>query len=162
MLDLWTDFMTKLMAATTAFTPTATPPEAAREVRSASLRAWAEFWERMMRTPEFLQSMQQSLAANIDFRKQFSDLMGQVQHEFQGASRQDMDQLMRALRRVEHRISDGIDRIGDRVDELHRRLGDLEDRFECDDSNHDEHRHPSGEVAAGQPRRRPPKRRPKQ
>jgi hypothetical protein len=162
MLDLWTDFMTKLMAASTAFTPTATPPEAAREIRSASLRAWTEFWERMMRTPEFLQSMRQSLAANIELRKQFSDLMGQVQHEFQGVSRQDMDQLMRALRRVEHRISDGIDRIGDRVDELHRRLDALEVRREGDDSNHDEHGRRSGEAASDQPRRRSHKRRSKE
>jgi hypothetical protein len=151
MLQLWADFMTKLMAATMAATPRATPPEAAREIRSASLRAWDEFWEQMMRTPEFLQSMQQSLAANIAIRKQFSDLMGQVQHEFQGVSRQDMDQLMRALRSVEHRISDGLDRIGDRVDELHRRLGALEGRFECDAPNHAKHSQESGAPVSDQP-----------
>ena len=162
MLNLWTDFMSKLMAAGTSFSPDATPPEAAREIRAAVLQAWAEFWDRSMRTPEFLQGMQQSMAGAIEFRKQISDLLGQVQHELQSASRQDMDQLMRALRRVEQRVTDGMERLEDRFGELHKRLDDLERRVASANGEPNGVSQDNDDAASGQPPRRPPRKRPRQ
>jgi hypothetical protein len=154
----WTDFLSTLMKDGATFSSDATPPEAAREIRSAAMRDWAELWDRSLRSPEFLQGMQQSLAGAVEFRKRINDLMGQAQHEFQVADRQNMDQLMRALRRMEDRISDGVELLNGRIGELHRRLDDLERRSTSTNGDPKAASPSGGEGTSDRPRRQSKKR----
>ncbi len=123
---MWLDFATKVMGAGMAFSPEAMPPEAARQTRSAMLNAWAEYCDEFMRSPEFLDMLRQSLSTAMQARKQFNDFLGQVQHEFQGTSRQDVDQLMLSIRHLEHRLVDAVERISGQMEEIRHRLEQLE------------------------------------
>ncbi len=125
---MWSDFASKSMGAGVAFTPNSTPPEAARQMRSAMFQAWTEYCDQFMRSAEFLDMMKQSLAASIQARKQLNDFLGQVHHEFQGVSRQDMDQIMLSLRHLERRLLDSLERVSGQLDDLGQRLNKLENR----------------------------------
>jgi septal ring factor EnvC (AmiA/AmiB activator) len=116
----WTDFANKMAAAGFAAAPGATPPEATRQVRSAILKAMSEASDEFMRSPQFQEMMKQSLANSIQFRKQLNEWLGQMQHEFQGTSRQDVDELMQVMKHLEHRMSDGFERLSVRLDALEK------------------------------------------
>jgi hypothetical protein len=123
---MWSDFATQMMRAGTAFSPTSTPPQAAREMRAALFKAWSDYCDQFMRSQEFLGMMQQSLAASIQARKQLNDFLGQVQHEFQGASRHDVDQIMLSMRHMERRFVDAMERLSEQLDRLGERLERME------------------------------------
>jgi hypothetical protein len=117
----WTDFANKMAAAGFAGAPGATPPDATRQVRAAMFKAMGEACDEFMRSPQFQEMMKQSLAHSIQFRKQLNEWLGQMQHEFQGTSRQGLDELMQVMKHLEHRMSDGFDRLTARLDALEKR-----------------------------------------
>ncbi len=92
------------------------------------LKASADWWQQWLRSPEFLDGMRQAFDASVQMRRQFNDFLGQMHHDMQGVSRQDVDQLMRAMRHVERRAVDGLDRIAEQLEEIVRRLEALEHR----------------------------------
>lgn len=124
-MKMWTDAASKMMGAAQ---PTAAemPPDVARQMRSAWLDAYSQFFESYFRSPEFLEMMRQSLSSGIQFRKQLNDFLGQAHHELQGTSRQDIDQLMRTMRHVEHRVVNSIERLAEQVEDVAARLKRLE------------------------------------
>jgi len=126
LMQTWIDFTSKMVEATMSFSPQQAPPDALREIRTAQLNACAEYWQEWMRSPEFLAWTRQWLAGNVQMRKQLSEFLGQLQHEFQGASRQDIDQLMLSLRHLEQRIVDSTERISNQLGEFETRLAELE------------------------------------
>jgi septal ring factor EnvC (AmiA/AmiB activator) len=126
MMRAWTDLASKMMTAGLSLSPESTPPEAAREIRSNLLSAWADHMQQFFRSPMFLEAMRKNLDFNVQARKQLNEYLGQVQHEFQGVSRQDVDHLMRAMRHVEQRSVDGLERISSQLDDLSQRLDCLE------------------------------------
>jgi hypothetical protein len=151
--SMWSDLMFKLMNAGCSFSPDATPPEAFRQVRSAMLDTWADFWQRWLRTPEFLQLLKQTMDMNFQMRRQVGDFWSQLRHESQGTSREDFDQLMRALRHLEHRMADSTERISSRLEDIEDRLGAAEGRPEREDPDEERsrrHRRSNGR----RPRRR--------
>ena len=117
----WTDFATKMAAAGFAAAPGTAPPDATRQVRAAIFRAMAEAGDEFMRSPQFQEMMKESLAHSIQFRKQLNEWLGRMQHEFQGTSRQDVDELLQVMKHLEHRMSDGFDRLSARLDALEKR-----------------------------------------
>ncbi|MCB1235679.1 MAG: hypothetical protein KDM91_11460 [Verrucomicrobiae bacterium] len=123
---LWTDFAGKMASAGASFSPNATPPDAARGMRSAFFDALTGYFEQYLRSPEFLDSWKQVMAGAIEFRRQLNENLGRVHHEFQGTSRQDIDQLMIALTHLERRLVDTIERAEERIDGLSARLQLLE------------------------------------
>lgn len=123
-MRMWTDAASKMMSA--GQPPAETPPDMARQMRSAWLDAYSQFFESYFRSPDFLEMMRQSLSASVQARKQLNDFLGQAQHELQGTSRQDIDQLMRTMRHVEHRVVNSIERLADQVEDVAARLRRLE------------------------------------
>jgi transposase len=123
---MWSDFSSQMMKAGAAFTPDHTPPEAARDMRAAMFRAWSDYCEQFMRSEEFLKMMKQSLSASIEARKQLNEFMGRAHHEFQGVSRQDVDQMMLSMRHMERRVVDALERLDDRLEALDQRIEALE------------------------------------
>lgn len=117
----WTDFANKMGAAGFAVAPGATPPDATRQVRGAIFKAMGETCDEFMRSPQFQEMMKQSLASSIQFRKQLNEWLGEMQHGFQGTSRQDVDELMQVMKHLEHRMSDGFERLSARLGNLEKR-----------------------------------------
>lgn len=113
---IWTDFTGKMAAAGFAAPAGAAPPEAARQMQAAFLRALAEACDEYLRSPQFQEMMKHSLANSIQFRRQMNDWLGRMHHEFQGPSRQDVDQLMQVMERLERRMSEGFERLSARID----------------------------------------------
>jgi len=133
---MWTDFIKRSADAGFSFKPDAPPPEAARSMRDATIKAWAQWWDEYLRSPQFVQNMKQSMDAAIQARKQVNDWMGKAHHEMGGASRQDVDELMLTLRHVERRIADATERLGDRLASLEARLDALDAKWgEPDDTD---------------------------
>ena len=122
----WADFAGQMMRAGTAFTPGSTPPEMSQEMRSAMFKAWSEYCDQYMRSPEFLQMMKQSLSASLEARKQLNEFLGRMQHEFQGSTRQDVDEITATLHHMERRIVDGLDELNSRFQDLEKRIKQLE------------------------------------
>ncbi|MEN6495423.1 MAG: hypothetical protein ABFD16_14175 [Thermoguttaceae bacterium] len=126
MMELWFDLASKMSQTMPAFSPQQTPPEAFRQLRSAQLGAWGDCFQELMRKPEFLEAVKQWTSFTVQARKQWSDFLGQLQHEFQGASRQDIDQLMLSLRHLESRVVEGVEEIATQLDGIDARLRSLE------------------------------------
>ena len=80
-----------------------------------------------MRSPEFLGGMAKAMQAGLKARQQWAELAGQAQHEMQGVSRQDFDQLMRTLRRFEEQSGDGLEQLAAGLASLDARLKKLEE-----------------------------------
>lgn len=128
---MWLDLANRMMSAGTSVQPGATPPDMARDVRNAMMRAWAEALDGYMRSPEFLEMMRQSLAGAVQFRQAANEMLGQWQHELQSVSRQDIDQVIHLLRRLDGRVDDlqtrlarvevAVERLESEVAELGRR-----------------------------------------
>jgi len=98
------------------------PPEAAKQMRSAFLKAMSDYCDEYMRSPEFLEGMREAMDRSIELRRELNAFMGRLHHEFQGTSRQDVDHIMQAIRHVETRMLDSIARIDSRFDELEARI----------------------------------------
>lgn len=124
--QMWTDFASKMAGAGFSFGADATPPEAARHVRDAMFQAMAQYCEQYMRSPQFLESMKQSMDTAIEFRKQLNDFLTRAHHEMQGVARSDVDALMVAIRRAETRVLARIEDITARLEELGDRLDKLD------------------------------------
>lgn len=127
MLSWWNDLLFKMMNAGLSVPSDATPPDAFRKARSVMLEAWTEYWNRYLRSPEFLNPLKQMMDSNIQMRRQMGNLFGEFQHNLQNVSRQDVDQVMRSLRHLEQRLADAIDRVSDRLEDLDERLDRIEE-----------------------------------
>jgi hypothetical protein len=119
---MWSDFTAQMMRTGMAFTPDRTPPEMNQEMRSAMFKAWGEFLDQFMRSPDVLHAMQQSMGASLKARKQWNDFMGQMQHGFQLATRQDVDQILSSVHHAERRIIDRIEELSEQLETLEERL----------------------------------------
>jgi hypothetical protein len=123
---MWSDFAGKMGSAGMAFSPDSTPPDAARQMRAAFLKAWSEQCEQFMRSSEFLDSWKKVMDGAIQLRRQMNESLGRMQHEMGGTSRQDVDHLMMAMSHLERRLVDNLERGTERMDELALRIEALE------------------------------------
>jgi hypothetical protein len=122
----WSDFATQMVRAGTAFTPGATPPQMSQEMRNAMFKAWGDYCDQYMRSPEFMDMMKQSLGTAVEARKQLNEFLGRVQSEFQQPSRQDVDQIMAHLHHLERRIVDRIDAVAADLEDIKQKITQLE------------------------------------
>ena len=123
---MWTDMGSKLMDAGMASPPGMPTPDGARQMRTAFFRAWADYCDELMRSPEFLETMKQSMAGAVEFRRQLNESLGKMHHEFQGTSRQDVDHLMQSMAHVERRVLNAVEGLSDQLEEVNARLDALE------------------------------------
>ena len=93
------------------------------------LRAWSEYCDELMRSPEFLQTMKESMKTAVEFRKEMNQTLGRMRHELQGSSRQDVDQIMSFLTRLERRLEDDEERSIARTEQIVKRLETLETKL---------------------------------
>lgn len=132
---MWTDFASRMSQAGASGSAPQPSPEMAQAFRDAFFRSMSEYAEEFMRSPEFLKMMRESLSQSIQARKQINDWLGQVWHEFQGTSRQDVDQIMLALRHVEQRMVEEFEKVDAKVTDLNNRLDSLEKKVTAGDKS---------------------------
>jgi hypothetical protein len=119
---MWSDFITESMQAGLAYSVDRTPPQVSRDMQAQMLKAWGDYCERFMRSEDFLTMLKQALGASVQARNQFNAVLANMQHELQLASRQDVDQIMATLQRMEHRMIDHLEDLATRLRALEQKL----------------------------------------
>ena len=132
---MWTDFASKMGMAGVSFSPDTTPPDAARAMRSTFFKAWSEYCEQYMRSPEFLDSWKKAMDGAIQFRRQMNQSLGQMHHDFGGTSRQDVDHLMQSMTHLERRLVDSQERAAASVEKMAKSIAALEEKLAAAEKN---------------------------
>jgi hypothetical protein len=114
--NLWLNFATQLATAGFAFKPGTTPPDAAEAVRKNLFETMSKSAEEFLRSGTFLSLMKQSMEASITWRKQLNDMLTDAHHKAEGVARQDVDNMLLAVRHLEHRTLDRLEQLADRLD----------------------------------------------
>jgi hypothetical protein len=123
---LWVDFATRMVSAGMRSNGSASPPDAARAVRTGMFEAMSQMFDQYMRSPQALELVKQSMDMAINFRKQRNDMLTRIHHETQGTAKQDIDSLMLNVRHLETRVLDCLEAMTARLDAIGRRLDTLE------------------------------------
>jgi len=116
--QIWGETFSKLMQLGFTFTPESAPPEFMRRMRGGIFEALGKSWEHFLRSPQFMEGMKQHMDNAIAFRKMSSDFFSKVRHETQSTSRDDIDAVMLAVRHMETRILDRVERLAAKIENL--------------------------------------------
>jgi len=116
-LKHWQDSFSRIFQAAGTFTPESMPPEMLNQIRSGIFQALAKSWQEFMRSPQFLEGMKQTMDTAIAFRRMSSDFLTKARQEMQGTSRQDVDDLLLAMREMETRLTRRVDDLAAKVAE---------------------------------------------
>lgn len=119
---IWTDTFTKMMQVGFTFSPDAAPPEILKQMRSGIFQALSQSWNEFLRSPQFLEATKQWMDSAIAFRKMSSDFLTKARHEGQATAREDVDAVMLAMRHMETRILDRVEKLAEQIDELNQRV----------------------------------------
>jgi len=125
--NVWIDLVTRMATAGVAGEAFAAPPDAARAARARVFETMTRGTDDFLRSAQFLQLTKQSLDASIAFRKQLNEFLTKAHHEAGGVARQDVNDLLSYLRRIEKQTATHLEEIASRMDEINRRLGSLEE-----------------------------------
>ncbi|WP_150107517.1 hypothetical protein [Pedosphaera parvula] len=116
---IWMDSFTKLVqAGSIGLTPGTPPPESLRQLRGSIFNALSESWEDYMRSPQFKESMKTMMDNAIAFRKANNDFFTQAQHAVQGTAREDIDNVLAAIRQAEDRVLNRLEAMAERLEQL--------------------------------------------
>jgi len=119
---MWMDFTTRVMTAGMSFNPSTPSMENADQLRKAVLGAVSEYFDTVMRSPQFLDTMKQSMDNAMAFRQQMNQCMTAVRHDTQGSAKEDTDSLMVTMRHMGSRLFDRLDQLESRLDAISNRL----------------------------------------
>ena len=125
-LKMWAEFAGKMGNAGFSFPPDSTPPDTAKEMRNTFFKAWTDYCNRYMQSPEFLESWKKAMDGAIQFRRQMNESLGRMHHEFGGTSRQDIDHMMQAMSHLERRLIANQERSAQQLEEMSGKIKDLE------------------------------------
>ena len=118
--QIWGETFSKLMQLGFTFSPESAPPEFMRQMRSGIFQALGQSWEHFLRSPQFMEGIKQHMDNAIAFRKMSGDFFSKVRHETQSTSRDDIDAVMLAVRHMETRILDRVERLAEKIDQANR------------------------------------------
>jgi hypothetical protein len=124
-MRLWFETTSRTMQAFESLSTNPIAPEACRETRSQMFQAWSDYWEQFLRSSPFLQAQKQYANAGTATGKQLHESLGQFYHELQLATSQDIDQVMRALRRIAEDMAEQQESMRARFDDLAARVESL-------------------------------------
>ena len=105
------DNFSKAIQAAFTFTPGSAPPEILRDIRTGIFRALSESWDEYMRSPQFLNTLKQWTDNAIAFRKVSDEILGRARNDLQAPSRNDIDNVILAVRHIEKRLLDRLDEL---------------------------------------------------
>ena len=129
MMRHWIEMVSEATAACQKWAVNQISPETMRQTRANVLKMWSEYWEQLLRSSSFLGAEKQCMTGNLEFRKQMHEFLGLLHHEMQLATAQDIDQLMRTLRRMGEDQQEQCEQICQRLDKLATQVDALAQRF---------------------------------
>ena len=126
--NVWAEFATKLAAAGLTMDPSAanSPPDAARNMRDATLSAMSQHAQQFMRSEQFLDMMKKSMDASINWQRQMNEFLTKAHHSTQSVAQSDVDDLHRSVRHLEQRTLDQIEQLASKLDQMSERLEVME------------------------------------
>lgn len=114
--EIWGETFSKLMQLGFTFSPESAPPEFMRQMRSGIFQALGQSWEHFLRSPQFMEGMKQHMDNALAFRKMSSDFFTKAHHETQSTSRADIDAVMLAVRHMETRVLNRVEKLAEKID----------------------------------------------
>lgn len=126
---LWLDSFANMASIWSQFSPTSPPSDEVRKMRGGMLKVLADTWDEYMRTPQFLELMKASLNGALDLKRMARDGLNRVHDQLENTSKQDVDDVLMAIRHVERRILDRLEGIDERVTNLDDRLESVDHRI---------------------------------
>ena len=126
---LWTESFTKMADVWSQYSPGSPPLDEMRKMRGGMLQVLAETWDEYMRTPQFMELMKASLNGVLDLMRVPRDGMNRVHEQFENPSKQDIDDVLLAIRHVERRLLDRLEGLDDRVANLDEKIDDVDARI---------------------------------
>jgi ABC-type transporter Mla subunit MlaD len=126
--NVWAEFATKLATAGLTMDPSAanSPPDAARNMRDATLSAMSQHAQQFMRSEQFLDMMKKSMDASINWQRQMNEFLTKAHHSTQSVAQSDVDDLHRSVRHLEQRTLDQIEQLASKLDQMSERLEVME------------------------------------
>src|SRR5215469_8452078 len=121
---LWMDSLTEMAGIWSQYSAGSPPIDEMRKMRGGMLQVLAETWDEYMRTPQFMEMMKASLNGALDLKRLASDGMNRVHEQFKTPSKEDIDEVLLAIRHVERRILDRLEGLDDRLAKLDEGLDD--------------------------------------
>jgi hypothetical protein len=120
---LWIDSFANMAGIWSQFSPWSPPFDEMRKLRGGMLKVLAETWDEYMRTPQFMEMMKASLNGALDLKRMARDGINRVYEQFESPTKEDIDDLLLAVRHVERRLLD-------RLEELDNRVANLDEKFD--------------------------------
>jgi hypothetical protein len=126
---LWTDSYANMANVWSEISPGSPPSDEMRKMRGGMLKVLAETWDEYMRTPQFMEMMKASLSGALDLRRMARDGMNRVHEQFENPSREDINEVLLAIRHVERRLLDRLEGLDDRVANLNEKIDKVDERL---------------------------------
>ena len=126
---LWLDSFADMASIWSQFSPTSPPSDELRKMRGGMLKVLAETWDEYMRTPQFMQLMKASLNGVLDLKQMARDGLNRVHDQLENTTKQDVDDVLMAIRHVERRLLDRLEGIDARVTNMDDRLETVDHRI---------------------------------
>lgn len=123
---MWMEAFSGMAEVWTRASPGQPPNEAIRDMRAGMLKILTQSWEEFMRSPQFLEYMKQSMDGFMTIQKYSADAMTRGRHGAQAPAREDVDNILLAIRHMERRLLDRIEELDVNVVDTARRLDALE------------------------------------
>ena len=154
---LWTDSFANMAGTWSQFSPDSPPVDEMRKMRGGMLQVLAQTWDEYMRTPQFMEMMTASLNGALDLKRLARDGMNRMHEQLENPSKEDVDDVLLAIRHVERRLLDRLEGLDDRVANLNEKIDKVDQRI-AKQENAIEQRgqtsKPETQKAAATPRRR--------
>jgi hypothetical protein len=126
---LWTDSLANMASVWSQFSPGSPPADEIRKMRGGMMQVLAETWDAYMRTPQFMEMMKASLNGALDLKRMARDGINRVHEQFENPSKNDIDDVLLAIRHVERRLLDRLEGLDDRVANLDEKIDKVEQRI---------------------------------
>jgi len=126
---LWMTSFANMTGVWPQFSPGSPPSDEMRKMRGGMLQVLAETWDQYMRTPQFMEMMKASLNGALDLKRLARDGMNRVHEQFENPGKQDIDDVLLAIRHVERRLLDRLEGLDDRVANLNEKIDKVDERL---------------------------------
>jgi hypothetical protein len=126
---LWMDSLANMTSVWSQFSADSPPADEMRKMRGGMMRVLAETWDTYLRTPQFMEMMKASLDGALDLKRLARDGMNRVHEQLEQPSKNDIDDVLMAIRHVERRLLDRLEGLDDRVANLDEKVDKVEQRI---------------------------------
>ena len=129
---MWMDSMSGMTRVWSEYSPQNPPPDELKKVRNGVLRAVSQSWDDYMRSPEFLETMRDTMNNSIQWKKWTKENSSKFHAAMGSASKEDMQGVMVAVQHVERRVLDSLDEMRSKVAGMKSELEGIQEKGATD------------------------------